>query len=257
MANEGLGRGKNKQGKQGQPGGVLLYIFCLLLQCKYCPPPPALGFWPTVRCPVRKGVPSSKKALGVTTSGEPDNQVIQCEEQTSKNSSPVYQTFALFRTEHAAGSAVCQLRASLLYCMMRVCKAGASHPHLWVTSSPRLTIFGHSVFIRVYTIVIVCLCLYGHTHGSFPCMTMAAWPFLCSLHERAGKERPKGPRLQQLLPSALPAWQPAHLITVLHSHKDICGSTLALRMIYDRLQRSKKSVGFPGTRVTDDSELPC
>lgn len=42
---------------------------------------------------------------------------------------------------------------------------------LWKTTSPRLTIFGHSVFIGVHTNVIVCLCLCGHAHGSFQCMT--------------------------------------------------------------------------------------
>lgn len=132
MANEGLGRERqgektNRESKGSQQGfSYISFAYCCSLNTA---PTPALGFWPTVRCPVRKGVPSSKKALGVTTSGEPGNQVIQCEEQTSKNSSSVYQPFAVFRTEHAAGSAVCQLRSSLLDCMMRLCKAGASHPH--------------------------------------------------------------------------------------------------------------------------------
>lgn len=131
---------------------------------------------------------------------------------------------------------------------------GASHPHSPVGDpKPRLTIFGHSVFIRVHTIVIVCLCLCGCAHGSFPCVTMAAWPILFSLHDRAGKERPEGPRLQQLLPSALPAWYPAHLVIVLHFCKCTYGFTLAVRMIYNRLQRSKEGVDFLGSRVIDDT----
>lgn len=101
MANEGLGRERqgektNRESKGSQEGSSYT-AFAYSYSVNTAPPLPttALGFWPTVRCPVRKGVPTSKTALGITTSGEPDNQVIQCGERTSKNSIPVCQTFAL------------------------------------------------------------------------------------------------------------------------------------------------------------------
>lgn len=102
MANEGLGRERqgektNRESKGSQEGSsYTAFAYSYSVNTVPSPPPPtALGFWLTVRCPVRKGVPTSKTALGITTSGEPDNQVIQCGEQTLKNSIPVYQTFAL------------------------------------------------------------------------------------------------------------------------------------------------------------------